>query len=373
MGKMKEMVIIYQLLYYNWNMKIKKSIFMILIIAFFILFPSCVSTTVQVNPDVEVKSSDIFYIAQYEDNLALYNSIIDEFYKKGICAELVYDSSMIPDVVSPTVSGSGFYIAPDIIVTNSHVINGENKITYYQNGIKHNARPMCVDKQNDIAILQGDVITVPYFKLLSSQDYTVTTPVFVLGYPLSDILGNEIRITNGIVNALSGIEGDTNMIQISAPIQPGNSGGPVVTEDYEVIGVATSKLSDAYTIVATNSIAQNVNFAIKSDLISFLASANLYELKSNVEYVESLNDAIAATVKIEAGGTELIPEKQYYIDFSYNASWDVIHWTLSSLLITCTDVATGDVIAFAEFAGASFNSADGIARELTRELIAQLY
>ena len=348
-----------------------RTVFILIIVA--VLLNSCVSTTVEVYQDIKMNQSDLFYIATYNDNLGLNDSIRECFNDFGLEAETVYNAISIPEASTPVTAGSGFYIAPDIIVTNSHVINGENKITYYQNGIKHNARPMCVDKQNDIAILQGDVITVPYFKLLSSQDYTVTTPVFVLGYPLSDILGNEIRITNGIVNALSGIEGDTNMIQISAPIQPGNSGGPVVTEDYEVIGVATSKLSDAYTIVATNSIAQNVNFAIKSDLISFLASANLYELKSNVEYVESLNDAIAATVKIEAGGTELIPEKQYYIDFSYNASWDVIHWTLSSLLITCTDVATGDVIAFAEFAGASFNSADGIARELTRELIAQLY
>lgn len=286
-----------------------------LLIVASILLVGCVSTNVQVNPSVEMNRGDLFYIARYGDDIGVYESVEEGFRDYGLNAEGVYNAMSIPPAETPEVSGSGFYVASDIIITNDHVLNGENEITYYLKGVKHNAIPVFTSEQNDIAILRGNPIDGPYFNLLSSSEYSVATPIFVLGYPLTDILGNEIRITNGIINSMTGLGGDTNTVQISASIQPGNSGGPVVNEDYEVVGVASSKLSDAYAIAATDSIAQNVNFAIKSDLVSFLAS--LYLPSDDVNYVDSLDEAINATVKIEVGGTELIPVKQYYIDFSY--------------------------------------------------------
>lgn len=346
--------------------------FCLLFIVVSILLGGCVSTNVQVNPDIEMNQADLFYIARYDDSLGVHEAIEECFLDNGLNAESVYNARSIPPTETPEVSGSGFYIAPDIIVTNNHVLNGESEIKYYQKGIKHSAIPVFTSEQNDIAILKGESIDEPYFKLLSSNAYSVATPIFALGYPLSDILGNEIRVTNGIVNSMTGLGGDTNTVQISASIQPGNSGGPVVTEDYEVIGVASSKLSDAYAIAATDSIPQNVNFAIKSDIISFLASQYIPS-DGGDDYVDSLEDAINATVKVEVGGTELIPVKQYYIDFSYNAYWDLIHWTLSRMKMECLDVETGDVVAEAKFSGSSFNSAATIAKNLTTELIGKLY
>ncbi len=342
-----------------------------LFVAASVLFVGCVSTNVQVDPSVEMNRGDLFYIARYGDDIGVYESIEEVFLDHGLNVESVYNAMSIPPAETSEVSGSGFYVAPDIIITNNHVLNGENEITYYQKGIKNNAVPIFTSEQNDIAILRGDPIDGPYFNLLSSSDYSVATPIFVLGYPLTDILGNEIRVTNGIINSMTGLGGDTNSVQISAPIQPGNSGGPVLNEDYEVVGVASSKLSDAYAIATTDSIAQNVNFAIKSDLVSFLASQ--YLSSDDVDYVDSLDEAINATVKIEAGGTELIPVKQYYIDFSYNATWDVLHWTLSRMNMTCVDVETGAVVADAKFSGSSFYSAATIAKNLTHELIGKLY
>mgnify|MGYP002515468319 FL=1 len=342
-----------------------------LFVAASVLFVGCVSTNVQVDPSVEMNRGDLFYIARYGDDIGVYESIEEVFLDHGLNVESVYNAMSIPPAETSEVSGSGFYVAPDIIITNNHVLNGENEITYYQKGIKNNAVPIFTSEQNDIAILRGDPIDGPYFNLLSSSDYSVATPIFVLGYPLTDILGNEIRVTNGIINSMTGLGGDTNSVQISAPIQPGNSGGPVLNEDYEVVGVASSKLSDAYAIATTDSIAQNVNFAIKSDLVSFLASQ--YLSSDDVDYVDSLDEAINATVKIEAGGTELIPVKQYYIDFSYNATWDVFHWTLSRMNMTCVDVETGAVVADAKFSGSSFYSAATIAKNLTHELIGKLY
>ena len=72
-------------------------------------------------------------------------------------------------------------MAQDIIVTNDHVLNDECEITYYKNGIKHSAIPVFTSEQNDIAILKGDPIDEPYFKLLSSTEYSVATPIFRIG------------------------------------------------------------------------------------------------------------------------------------------------------------------------------------------------
>lgn len=345
---------------------------LLILSATLVLLSSCVTSGVDVNPNVEFSSADIFYVAQYNDELRLHETIVEVIQDAGAKVEAVYNSRSIPEASTPEVSGSGFFIAPDIIVTNNHVLNNETDITYYQNGIEHHATPVFVSDQNDLAILKGDRTEVPVFRLLQSDEYFVAAPIFVLGYPLSDILGNEIRITNGIVNSLSGLDGDTNTLQISAPIQPGNSGGPVVTDDFGVIGVASSKLSDAYVIAAKNTIAQNVNFAIKSDLVSFLSSDYLPDAADEVEYVDSINEAIAATVKVEAGGETIIPGKQYYIDFSYNAVFDLIHWTLSRMEIICTDVSTGEVVASASFSGSSLSSAKGIAEDLMEQIMQQI-
>lgn len=341
------------------------------VISIVILQVSCSTINVQVNPDLEVATNDIFYIARYNDDIGLYESIVEVFQESGVDVEVVYDSSSIPFSETPEVSGSGFFISPEIIITNEHVLNDEDSVIYYQNGVKHTAIPVFSSKQNDIAVLRGEVSEEPYFRLLSSSDYSVAIPIFVLGYPLTDILGNEIRVTNGIINSLSGLDGDSNAIQISAPIQPGNSGGPVVTDEYEVVGVASSKLSDAYAIAVTDSIAQNVNFAIKSDLVSFFAAEYLSDKEAN--YVDSLDEAINATVKIEVGGTKIIPARQYYIDISYNAWWDMFYWTLSKLDIFCRDVSTGKIVAEASFRGNTGRSAKYIAKELAGDLIDKLY
>ena len=347
-----------------------RTVFILIIVA--VLLNSCVSTTVEVYQDIKMNQSDLFYIATYNDNLGLNDSIRECFNDFGLEAKTVYNAISIPEASTPVTAGSGFYIAPDIIVTNNHVLNGEDKAVYYQNGIEHSAFPIFANEQNDVAILKGDFTEDPYFKLLSSSDYSIASSVFVLGYPLTDILGDEIRVTNGIVSAKSGLSSDSNSIQISAPIQPGNSGGPVVDEKYEVIGVVSSKLSDAYSIASTNSIAQNVNFAIKSDLVSFFASKYL-PIENNANYVDTLEEAINATVKVVAGGTEIIPSKQYYIDFSYKAGWDLIPVTLVQMSILCIDVETSAVVAEAHFSGSVFKSPATIAKELTHELIVKLY
>jgi S1-C subfamily serine protease len=163
-------------------------------------------------------------------------------------------------------NGSGFFInEKGYIATNYHVIKEANdiQVEYYQKAIKYifKAKVIVTDKQNDLAIIKIDDTN---FKTLSKIPYVfntnikdVGTSVFALGYPIASVMGEEVKFTDGKISAKTGIQGDISVYQISAPIQPGNSGGPLFDDKGNLIGITSSALNKEYF----NS--ENVNYAIK--------------------------------------------------------------------------------------------------------------
>ena len=93
--------------------------------------------------------------------------------------------------------------------------------------------------------------------------------VFALGYPLTTTMGNEIKLTNGIISSTSGFQGDVSMYQISVPLQPGNSGGPLFDSEGNVIGIVTAKHADA----------ENANYAVKINYLASLITNNHLDIK----------------------------------------------------------------------------------------------
>lgn len=179
-------------------------------------------------------------------------------------------------------TGSGFAIANGYILTNYHVTSGAKNIWVRGiNGELDNAYKAVVvasDKEHDLSIIRivdknykncGDI---PYSIGKSMVD--VGEEIYILGYPMVASMGYEIKLTEGIISSASGYQGDKSMYQISAAVQPGNSGGPVFNEDGVVIGVVCGKHANT----------ENVNYAIKiSCLYSLLNSSNLgIELSENV-------------------------------------------------------------------------------------------
>jgi len=167
-------------------------------------------------------------------------------------------------------NGSGFFInEKGYIATNYHVIQDakEIQVEYFQKGIKnvYPAKVIVNDKQNDLSIIQikdpkfNSVPAIPYVFNISIKD--VGTDVFALGYPFANVMGEEIKFTDGKISAKTGIQGDITVYQISVPIQPGNSGGPLFDNKGNLVGITSSALNKDYY----NS--ENVNYAIK---ISYL-------------------------------------------------------------------------------------------------------
>jgi S1-C subfamily serine protease len=121
------------------------------------------------------------------------------------------------------------------------------------------------DPGNDLALLAVKAATPQYLSLSAPRSVRVGEEVFAMGYPASDILGEEPKYTKGAVNALSGPEGASNLLQVSISIQPGSSGSPVVNYRGEVVGVVAATAAVVPFIRATGHLPQNVNWAVKAD------------------------------------------------------------------------------------------------------------
>lgn len=170
-------------------------------------------------------------------------------------------------------NGSGFFINENgYIATNYHVIKeaASIQVEYVQKGNKFSypAKVVSTDKQNDLAILRIDddrfksLPAIPYVFSTTIKD--VGTDVFALGYPLANVMGEEIKFTDGKISSKTGVHGDVTAYQISVPIQPGNSGGPLFDSKGNLIGITSSALNKEYF----NS--ENVNYAIKSSYLKNL-------------------------------------------------------------------------------------------------------
>jgi len=162
-------------------------------------------------------------------------------------------------------TGTGFFVSVDgHILTNNHVVENCTSITVNRPGA--DPRPAVLiarDETNDLALLRSDhrPAMVPSF----NPSVRVGESIYVYGFPLTGLLTSTGNFTTGTLSALAGLRDDTRMVQHSAPTQPGNSGGPLLDRNGNVVGVIVSKLNVLAVARQTQGdIAQNVNFAIRS-------------------------------------------------------------------------------------------------------------
>ncbi|MHC2000381.1 S1C family serine protease [Methylobacterium sp. CM6241] len=170
-------------------------------------------------------------------------------------------------------SGTGFFVSDSgHVLTNNHVISGCTEINVSKFGLPSlRARLVATDVQNDLAVLSTgfDHPVVPALSLKPR----VGESVYAYGFPLPDLLAASGNFTVGNITASAGLGDDTRMLQISTPVQPGNSGGPLIDQYGAVVGVIASKLNAMTVAKVNNDIPQNVNFAIKSTIaLNFLDS-----------------------------------------------------------------------------------------------------
>ncbi|MBR4848897.1 MAG: trypsin-like peptidase domain-containing protein [Bacteroidaceae bacterium] len=170
-------------------------------------------------------------------------------------------------------TGTGFAINNGYIVTNYHVVDGASSISVQGiNGDfskQYNVTIVAVDKNNDLALLQivdtdfEGFGVIPYNVMSTVSE--VGEDIFVLGYPLTSTMGDEIKLTTGVISSKTGFQGDVSLYQISAPVQPGNSGGPLFDYNGNLIGIISAKHNGA----------ENVGYAIKASYLKNLIESSV--------------------------------------------------------------------------------------------------
>ena len=164
----------------------------------------------------------------------------------------------------PKASGSGVIVSQQgIVLTAAHVVSGASSIRILSvHGLK-SATVLRVDEANDIAILKLEAGTYEALPIEPSKHVRLGQTVSTIGFPNIDIQGFSPKVTRGEISSLNGIGDDPRSWQISVPVQPGNSGGPLLDENGNLVGVIVSKLG-IEAAKATNDLPQNVSYAVKS-------------------------------------------------------------------------------------------------------------
>jgi TPR repeat protein/uncharacterized protein YecT (DUF1311 family) len=172
---------------------------------------------------------------------------------------------------SGATSGTAFFVTRGTAVTNAHVVERCQQILVSGDGQNGTARLLARDENNDLALLTTDLhpIQTSKWRLSVRQGEDIV----VYGFPLTGVLASGGNVATGNVTALAGLGNDSRFLQISAPVQPGNSGGPLLDRAGNVVGIVVSKLNAIGIASVTGDIPQNVNFAIKASVVAAFLDA----------------------------------------------------------------------------------------------------
>jgi S1-C subfamily serine protease len=174
---------------------------------------------------------------------------------------------------NPTASGTGFFITEDgYLITNNHVVKDAAKVRLLTSAGLISAKVVRVDAANDLALLKAEGRFAP-LSVAASRGVKLGGTVATVGFPNIGLQGFSPKLAKGEIASLSGAADDPRYFQISVPVQPGNSGGALVDEHGNVIGIVSAKLNASAALAASGALPENVNYAIKSSfLLSFLES-----------------------------------------------------------------------------------------------------
>jgi TPR repeat protein len=172
-------------------------------------------------------------------------------------------------VLELVATGSAFYVTPTgEALTNNHVIEACKQVRARSNdGTASNAQIVATDQHNDLALLTVDVQASPAARIRPDEGALLGDAIVAIGFPLQGLLASSVNVTTGNISATAGMHDDPRFFQVTAPIQPGNSGGPLLDLSGNLSGIIVAKLDAQRVLEVTGDIPQNVNFAIKASIV----------------------------------------------------------------------------------------------------------
>lgn len=261
----------------------------------------------------EQKTASVSENAYYD----LYSSALKSFYaammkdnKRELIKHLRTHQASSPNLsalvknetLDLSSTGTGFFVNKSgNVVTNDHVVSQCVAITVLVEGSSYLSRLVKTDRDRDIAILSTGHKTQNFALFnANTKGERLGENVLALGYPLHGVLSSSINLTTGNISSMLGVKDDENVYQITAPIQAGNSGGPVINQRGLVAGVVQSKLNALELSRFTGDLAQNVNFAIKSAKIKTFLSDN--KISYHTRAYSDVHDRTTVDLADEARG-----------------------------------------------------------------------
>ena len=315
---------------------------------------ACVASTqlvqnTHVSADVSAKGfgsyKEILFIPPKDDHRNVVPRAVSELQGLGFKVTVV-DSAKGLEISQ----GTGFLIGSDgYILTCAHVLGDKKEATITLDGARAHADVIKADEKADLALLKlrdklPDSATTLTFRE-RGHAYSMGEDVFTIGYPLSRLLGNSARMTKGLLSATTGLRDDPNQIQVSAEIQPGNSGGPLLDHEGHILGVVQQTMNPWRVAQATGgALPQNINFAIKNDpIFDFLKVANPDMFaKLRFDQAGSLEKAVHAVAKVQAGIVDDTNNgDKMVVRLFYVSKWD-IWYRFDKFVVAAYDYDTGE-------------------------------
>ena len=171
-------------------------------------------------------------------------------------------------------SGTGFFInRKGNIISNNHVIDKCQAVKLHYKGDELPVKILSTDRTNDLSLMKSKVVPDDIFSI-DTYDASLLEDIYVAGYPFGKRISSSVKVTKGVVSSLSGIGNNYSNMQIDAALQPGNSGGPIINNKGNVVGVAVMKLNYKAILKDYDTIPENTNFGIKSSTVQQFIRAN---------------------------------------------------------------------------------------------------
>jgi S1-C subfamily serine protease len=183
------------------------------------------------------------------------------------------EAGALPVEAEPASTGTGFYLGPRTLVTAAHVVAPCGRIALADGS------PLdlvAADPELDVAVLAAPRPAPAWLALADGSAARLGQRVHAAGFPYYAIAGTSLHLTTGNVSALAGVDDDPRFFSFSAPVQPGNSGGPLIDAKGRVLGLVVARLSEDFIVEATGTLPQNVNYALaEGELAAFLSEAGV--------------------------------------------------------------------------------------------------
>lgn len=290
------------------------------------LLVSCATPRAMLSTDASINKNDtIYFLSSGKDPRNIFPKVVTRLKNLGFDVKEIIDESI------NSAQGTGFIVSnKGHILTSAHLFKDEKTASLWVKGKRYDASIINKDAKNDLALLKINAPKDSFEPLSISKTttYKMGQDIYTIGFPLSDILGNSPRLNKGLISSTVGLKDDPNQIQITAEIQPGNSGGPLINNEGNIIGIIQSTLNPINVLARTgNNLPQNVNFASKVNMITEFLEKNLknVHLPKSKRNSTDFDQVSRSIVQVRAGNVteEYLNESKIICKVSYESFWDL--------------------------------------------------